>query len=175
MSEKSKYQREFDALPGWAQKMVLAVTARGLGCHGYGHEDRILSGMSSESKKKYRVFFLALKNMDIWSDGFGGLQELAYGLSAPYPPPTDLPPHEQMTTTNIVEMIQDPDDEEGGGFDQPCYFGNRCGFHAVYCHNDAWPDSPRKCRRSKHDPEHRHEDCPGFVANKTASANGQRS
>ena len=160
--EKSRYQQEFDALPEWAQKMVSAVSGGGLACHGYGNEDRILGGMSSESKKEYRGFFLGLKDMDAWSAGFDGMRELACGLSAPWPRPTP-PPHEAMSTNNIVEMIHDYDDEEGGGFDQPCHFGNRCGYYAVYCHNDAWPDSPRKCRRNRDD--YKHEDCPGFVPN----------
>lgn len=164
MSEKSRWQKEFDALPEWAQKMVGAVSNEGLVCHGYGHEDQILAGMSAESKKKYRGFFAAFKNMDDWSTGFWGLQELAYALSAPYPAPANLPPHEKMTTQNIVEIATAGDDD--CAFDQPCYFGHRVESHAVYCHNDAWPDSPRKCRRNRDD--YRHEDCPGFVANTSA-------
>lgn len=61
---------------------------------------------------------------------------------------------------NVVEMLSDED----GGFDQPCRFGNRVGEHAVYCHNDAWVDSPRKCRRTWYTGgKVRDEDCPGFV------------
>ena len=88
-----------------------------------------------------------------------------------WPPPP--PPERERRVLNLVELIADPNDEEGGGFDQPCAFGNRVGYHAVYCHNDAWPDSPSKCRRGKGcaevygipEQDNRHEDCPGFVAN----------
>jgi hypothetical protein len=69
-----------------------------------------------------------------------------------------------MTTDNIVEMVSDDD----CAFDQPCYFGHRVGTHAVYCHCDAWPDAPGKCRRDRTD--YRHEDCPGFVPNKIREA-----
>jgi hypothetical protein len=161
MTDKSKWQKEFDALPPWAQRMVRGVT--GMGCHGFGHEEEILAGMSTESKKKYRGFFAGLRAdaMEDWREGFWELCDLAQALTAPWPPPTDLPPHEKMTTQNIVEMIQSPDDD--CAFDQQCYFGHRVNGHAIYCHNDAWPDAPRKCRRNRTD--HLHEDCPGYVPN----------
>ena len=61
---------------------------------------------------------------------------------------------------NIVEAIADE-----SSFDQPCRFGNRVEGHAVYCHNDAWLYSPRKCRRTWYTGgEVRDEDCPGFEA-----------
>lgn len=161
--ERSCYQQEFDALPEWAKQMVHAVTAGGLCCHGYGHEDTILAGMSSLSKSEHRGFFMGLDadRMDGWSRGFDGLCELASALSAPFPPPTNLPPHEKMTTSNLVEMVTAGDDKNA--FDQPCYFGHLVAGHAVYCHNEAWPDSPRKCRRNRTD--YPHEACPGFVKN----------
>lgn len=50
--------------------------------------------------------------------------------------------------------------------DQPCKHGNRVDGHAVYCHNEEWPDAPRKCRRTWYTAgEVRDEDCPGFAAN----------
>lgn len=161
--EKSRYQQEFDTLPEWAQRMVRALSANGLSCHGFGHEDMILAGMSPDSQKKSRGFFMGVKSdrMEDWREGFWGLQALAQALSAPWPPPANLPPHEDMTTSNIVEMMTAGDDD--CAFDQPCHFGHRVNGHAVYCHNDAWPDSPRKCRRNRTD--YRHEDCPGFVPN----------
>lgn len=62
---------------------------------------------------------------------------------------------------NLVEMISDEQ-----GFNQPCAYGNLCDGHAVYCHNDGWLYSPRKCRRTWYTGgEVRDEDCPGFVAN----------
>ena len=69
---------------------------------------------------------------------------------------------------NIVELIADPED---CAFDEPCAFGHRVGFHAVYCHNTEWADAPRKCHRcSKPDHAHweaggEHKDCPGFSPN----------
>lgn len=65
---------------------------------------------------------------------------------------------------NIVEVMQ----ESGAdcAFDQPCKFGHRVEGHAVYCHNDAWSDGPRKCRRTWYSGgEVKDEDCPGFQPN----------
>ena len=65
---------------------------------------------------------------------------------------------------NIVEMIQEPGSD--CAFDQPCKFGHRVEGHAVYCHNDAWQDGPRKCRRTWYTGgESKDEDCPGFQPN----------
>lgn len=65
---------------------------------------------------------------------------------------------------NLVELVTAG--EENCGFDQPCKFGHRVEGHAVYCHNDAWPDSPRKCRRTWYTGgETKDEDCPGFQPN----------
>jgi len=62
---------------------------------------------------------------------------------------------------NLVELM---DDEQA--WDQPCLYGNRCGGHAVYCHNDGWLYSPRKCRRTWYSGgKTRDEDCPGFSPN----------
>lgn len=166
---KSRYQLEFDALPAWAQDLVLSISANGMALHGYGHEEMILAIINSEARAKYRACYLALRKdrMEGWSRGFDGLCELAAALSAPFPPPHEVPPHRMMTTSNLVEMVTAGDD--GCAFDQPCYFGHRVEMHAVYCHNEAWPDSPRKCYRSQSDPEFRHEDCPGFLMNKAVA------
>lgn len=65
---------------------------------------------------------------------------------------------------NVVELIQEPDAD--CAFDQPCKFGHRVEGHAVYCHNDAWEDSPRKCCRTWYSGgKTRDEDCPGFQPN----------
>ena len=56
---------------------------------------------------------------------------------------------------NLVETIAGDDQ----AWDQPCYFGHRIESHAVYCHNEAWLYSPRKCRRGGDWP---HSECPGF-------------
>ncbi len=62
---------------------------------------------------------------------------------------------------NAVEFIT-----ENQGFNQSCAFGNLCEDHAVYCHNDGWLYSPRKCIRTWHTQgEIRDEDCPGFKPN----------
>lgn len=64
---------------------------------------------------------------------------------------------------NLVELIADDDES---GFDQPCAYGNCVKGHAVYCHNETWPDAPRKCRRTWYTGgEERDEDCPGFAPN----------
>jgi len=155
--EKSRYQIELEALPPWAQKMVSALTR----CGGYGTG----SAEDWEDREgKYEKFHVLINSekSDEWFGGFLEMKELAGALTAPWPKPVPTP-HEELTTSNLVEMIHDYDDEEGGGFDQPCHYGNRCGYHAVYCHNDAWPDGPRKCRRNRTD--YRHEECPGFYPN----------
>lgn len=65
---------------------------------------------------------------------------------------------------NLVELLAADDEEQA--FDQPCKYGNRVGCHAVYCHNDDWADSPRKCRRTFYTGgEVKDEDCPGFSPN----------
>src|SRR5579859_5446990 len=69
-----------------------------------------------------------------------------------------------MMAFNLVEAIQEPDAD--CAFDQPCKFGHRVESHAIYCHNDAWTDSPRKCRRSWYTGgETKDEDCPGYQPN----------
>lgn len=160
-AEKSRWQAEFDALPEWGKNLVRGISNSPL--HGGGHEEQILMHLSN--KKPYEGFFVGLdkKNSKAWWDGFWGLQELAKALTAPWPP-QEPPPHETMRSTNIVELL---DDDEESGFDQPCHFGYRVAGHAVYCHNDAWTDSPRKCRRGADD--YLHEDCPGFVPLKQKS------
>jgi hypothetical protein len=70
---------------------------------------------------------------------------------------------ESTGVVNIVELFAGAKDS---AFDQPCAFGNRCGGHAVYCHNDDWLYSPRKCRRTWYTRgTTRDEDCPGFRPN----------
>ena len=69
---------------------------------------------------------------------------------------------------NLVEWIADSDDS---AFDQPCRYGHRVEGHAVYCHNDWWPDAPTKCRRTWYTGgEVRDEDCPGFEPQKSKEA-----
>jgi hypothetical protein len=64
-------------------------------------------------------------------------------------------------TFSIVEITADE-----SAFDQPCKYGNRVDGHAVYCHNNEWPDAPRKCRRTWYTGgKERDEDCEGFAAN----------
>ena len=65
---------------------------------------------------------------------------------------------------NLVEMCSDD-----MAFDQPCKYGNRVEGHAVYCHNDKWENSPRKCRRTwyygRDEKGMQDEDCKGFEPN----------
>jgi hypothetical protein len=151
---KSKWQKEYDALPEWARKMVRAAAH----VHGHGGFATELVGLGRD-KIGLHVLFGSREHADLWNDGLWELIDLASALTAPWPPPE--PPPRERRVVNVVELIDDGN--EGGGFDQPCCFGNRVGYHAVYCHNDAWPNSPRKCRRNRED--YKHEDCPGFVAN----------
>ena len=159
---KSKWQLELEALPEWCQKMVRALA----GNAGYGWQRPMTPLADAE---KYIGFHVTLKSKsnDQWSSGFFDMLELAQALTAPWPPPK---PHPRVKRAfNVVELAAE-DDPDGGGFDQPCAFGNRVGFHAVYCHNVGWPDGPRKCRRNRDD--YLHEDCPGFVANPDLVADG---
>lgn len=69
-------------------------------------------------------------------------------------------------TFSIVELAADD-----SAFDQPCKYGNRVDGHAVYCHNNEWPDAPRKCRRSWYTGgAERDEDCEGFAPNTDRAA-----
>lgn len=74
---------------------------------------------------------------------------------------------------NIVELVADNED---CAFDQPCAHGHRVEGHAVYCHNDAWKEGPRKCRRTWYTGgEVRDEDCEGFAPNPEYSASPQNT
>jgi hypothetical protein len=58
------------------------------------------------------------------------------------------------------------DEEDGGGFNQPCKFGNLAEGHAVYCTNSKWLYGPTKCRRTWYTGgERRDEDCEGYAPN----------
>ena len=66
---------------------------------------------------------------------------------------------------NIVELAASVEEDETA-FDQRCRFGHRVEGHAVYCHNDNWDDSPRKCRRSWYtNGRIKDEECAGFEPN----------
>jgi hypothetical protein len=66
-------------------------------------------------------------------------------------------------TINLVELLAMGDDDDCA-FDQLCRYGHRVESHAVYCHNDTWPDAPRKCHRTWYTGgKVRDEDCPGFA------------
>ena len=72
---------------------------------------------------------------------------------------------------NLVELLA-TDEDTDCGFDQKCRYGHRVDGHAVYCHNDNWPDAPRKCRRTWYhgedyaeEHELRDEDCEGYEPN----------
>jgi hypothetical protein len=171
---KSRWQQEFDALPEWAQKMVRALRS----CVGYGGsgDEHWHCGMTADSRRKYEPFQIILGKADYaeFFDGFCDMKGLAAALTAPWPP-APPPKRDELTTGNIVEIMTAGDD--GNAFDQPCAFGHRVNGHAVYCHNDAWPNSPRKCRRNRGDSAYGeepylHEDCPGFTQNPDWSPDG---
>jgi hypothetical protein len=146
-------QQQFDALPPWVQKLVSGLA----GCGSFGG----LAISKLDPAGKYSGFYVALlkDNKQAWWDGFFELRKLAAAMTAPWPPATS--PVREQSAANLVEMIDDHQ-----AFDQPCAFGNRCDDHAVYCHNDAWRDGPRKCRRTWYSGgEVRDEDCPGFAPN----------
>lgn len=149
--EKSRWQTEYDALPGWAQALVKAAQkATGYGycsCGGSGASNCYVTLPDGEGRD--------------WSDGIDGLMELAEALTAPWPPL--VVDRAEPSAFNLVEILAG--DEDDNAFDQPCAFGHRVDGHAVYCHHPSWPNRPRKCRRNRDD--YRHEDCPGFSPNPT--------
>lgn len=154
---KSKWQQEFDALPAWAQRLVDGLA----GCAGYGAggADDLMEGVGA-NRDLFSSFYVFLRKdvSNSWWEGFWGARDLASALTAPWPPPPA--PVREKRAVNVVEIVAK---DEDCAFDQPCCFGHRVESHAVYCHNEAWPDSPRKCRRNRDD--FLHEDCPGFVRN----------
>jgi hypothetical protein len=165
MTDRSRWQQEYDALPEWARNLIdgLAQSAGFGGCD----IDAVSHGMTKDAKEKYEAFHILLdkKKARVWWKGFFELRNLACAITAPFPAPVPKPRHE-MTTENVVEIITSG--EEDNAFDQPCYYGHRVNGHAVYCHNDVWPDSSHKCRRGGWGPnteENKHENCPGFYPN----------
>ena len=63
---------------------------------------------------------------------------------------------------NVVELAASGEESE----EQKCRFGHLVTGHAVYCHNDGWEDSPRKCRRTWYtNGQVKDEECPGFEKN----------
>jgi len=66
---------------------------------------------------------------------------------------------------NIVPALLADEDEVV--YDCPCAWAQRVKGHAVYCENEGWLYSPRKCRRGpgSWDGTPRQEDCPGFRRN----------
>lgn len=158
-TSKSPWQVEFDALPAWAQKMITALSR----CSGYGalNDPALLSGFAHP--ERYGCVHLILKKDAVteWWDAFDGAKDLANAMTAPWPPPEA--PKRERRVFNVVELAADAEGDESA-FDQPCAFGNHVINHAVYCHNEAWPNSPRKCRRQLSG-DFVHADCPGYVAN----------
>lgn len=64
---------------------------------------------------------------------------------------------------NLVEMCASPEEQSA---QQPCAYGGLVEGHAVYCHNEGWLYSPRKCRRTWYTGgKVRDEDCEGFKTN----------
>lgn len=156
-----QYRREFETLPAWAKSLVLGLAKSPM--YGWGHDDLLMSGLSKDTRDRCSPFFLVLDDdaRGQWREGFDGLKSLSEAMTAPWPPPTPEP-HKKMTTSNVVEILA-LGGQDDCAFDQPCHYGHRVESHAVYCHNDAWPDSPRKCHRNRRD--FKHEDCPGFYPN----------
>lgn len=71
---------------------------------------------------------------------------------------------------NAVELITAGRD---CAFDQPCKWGRRVEWYAVYCHNPKWLYAPSKCRRRAADSwigqAWPHELCAGFEKNPNAN------
>src|ERR1700744_2918241 len=91
---RQRAQKEFDSLPGWAQKMV-----RGLaGCASYGGMNTrdMAIGMAEADRDQYSGFHVLLRNDgDVdWFTGFLGARELSAAMTAPWPP-ADIPVREQ--------------------------------------------------------------------------------
>ena len=150
---KSPWQKEYDALPAWAQKIVTALAEIKM----YGSTDPLK--VSHDAAEGCMAHFVVLPHECgiEWFEGILGAKDIADALTAPWPAPAPTP-HEMMGTSNIVEIAAG-----NFAFDQPCHYGCRIESHATYCHNDVWPNAPRKCHRNRDD--FRHENCPGFFAN----------
>ena len=68
-----------------------------------------------------------------------------------------------MSIFNIVELI---DNSGKSGFNQSCRFGYLVEGHSVYCHNESWEGSPRKCDYTwSSGGQYKDEDCEGFEKN----------
>lgn len=157
------HRSEYASLPDWAKKLIDAL--QHVSAYGGGAES-MLDMYSGERKEQLSAFGIVFHKDAIgaWFDAFIDAKILADAMSAPYPAPKPKP-HESIITENVVELIS----HDECAFDQPCHYGNRAGGHAVYCHNDLWPNSPRKCKRSFYtNGEVRDEDCPGFYPNDPA-------
>lgn len=68
---------------------------------------------------------------------------------------------------NIVPLLAEGD----VAYDCPCAWAQHVKGHAVYCENDGWLYSPRKCRRGigSWDGTPLQETCPGFRKNETSN------
>lgn len=159
MTNKSKQQQEYDALPEWARALVDAVrpaVGYGIGCTG------------TSENKEWRAEVRFRGGNEQAAEGcaaLAGVLFFAQSLSAPWPP---APPEARSPVpSNVVEIAAFEGD---CAFDQTCAFGYRVEHHAVYCEHSQWPDHPRKCRRDR--ALYRHEDCPGFTPNENAPASG---
>ncbi len=63
---------------------------------------------------------------------------------------------------NLVPVLADDNEVV---YDCPCAWGQRVKGHAVYCQNEGWLYSPRKCQRGSWDESPPQETCPGFLKN----------
>lgn len=144
---KSKYQLEYESLPEWVREIVDAIRP----WRSYGERKEDVGDGSSAI-----VGFSDYKESGRFIESLQYAIDLNNAMTAPYPPPPA--PKRERRSFNIVEMM-----DEDSAFDVPCCFGNHVHGHAVYCHNEAWPNSPRKCRRNMTD--YPYDECPGFVAN----------
>ena len=151
VEDRSRWQAEYDTLPKWARSIIDGLKQS----HAYG------VGRDEEDEHTVTVHFERSDDASEFLTAVANAVTFKNALSAPFPPPP--PPARERRVINTVEMVAVEGDNSDCAFDQPCCYGHRVECHAVYCHNEKWPDSPRKCYRNKSD--YQHEDCPGFVAN----------
>lgn len=133
MSDKSRWQEEYDMLPQWAKSFVDGM--KGWQSHGVCCCQVAVPG---HDKDNAVTFVKTTENIALF-DGIYGALQLAHALDAPWP----------KTNPSV-----------GSSNTEPCVFGDPYPDHSdgIGCSCDEWKWRPRQCTRSRADPEWRHED-----------------
>lgn len=159
-SHAPRWKQDLDSIPQEIQKMLAPLA------------DVIMTSFRDntahwlEGRPEFAITFGKRESLQAFCEAFLWLQSLAEASTAPWP---QVQPPERIPITNLVELAADVSGSDCA-FDQVCAHGHRVEGHAVYCHNEAWLNHPRKCRRRQHreswdKADYRHEECPGFYPN----------